>query len=129
MKEKTSGQIIKYVFAVMLVCVFGYFILGEILLPADDLGGKGSAEKYSGAWERVLPNGERVPQEIPGKCDAKKDEIVIVETKLPDDIPEDMYLSFGSAKQEMEIYVDGELRGSYSTKDTRLFGVLSLIHI
>lgn len=125
MKEKTSGQIIKYVFAVMLVCVFGYFILGEILLPADDLGGKGSAEKYSGAWERVLPNGERVPQEIPGKCDAKKDEIVIVETKLPDDIPEDMYLSFGSAKQEMEIYVDGELRGSYSTKDTRLFGKIS----
>ena len=116
---------LKYIFIVLFVCVFAYFILGEFFLPADDLGEIGSMKKYSREWERILPNGDRVPQEVPGRCDAKKNEVVIVETTLPKMIPEDMYLCFRSAKQDMEIYVDGELRQTYSTKDTRLFGNVS----
>lgn len=69
--------------------------------------------------------GGRISQKIPGHCDAKKNETIIVETKLPLDISEDMYLCFRSAKQDMEIYVDGQLRQNYSTEDTRLFGKVS----
>ena len=116
---------LKYIFVVLFVCVFAYFILGEFFLPADDLGEIGRMKKYSREWERILPNGDRVPQEVPGRCDAEKNEVVIVETTLPKMIPEDMYLCFRSAKQDMEIYVDGELRQTYSTKDTRLFGNVS----
>lgn len=127
MREKKSKQIIKYIFVILLVCVFAYLILGEILLPADELGEARSVEKYSGTWERVLPNGTRIPQEIPGKCDAEKNEIVTVETKLPENISEDKYLCFRSAKQDMEIYIDGKLRQSYSTQYTRLFGNVSAV--
>lgn len=127
MQKKSNRQIIKYIFIVLLVCVFGYFILGECFLPADNLGAKGSMTKYSEEWERVLPNGERIPQKIPGKCDVEKNEMVTVETKLPDYISEGTYLCFRSAKQDMEIYVDGELRQSYSTKETRLFGKVSAV--
>ena len=98
---------LKYIFVVLFVCVFAYFILGEFFLPADDLGEIGRMKKYSREWERILPNGDRVPQEVPGRCDAEKNEVVIVETTLPKMIPEDMYLCFRSAKQDMEIYVDG----------------------
>lgn len=125
MKEKGKAQIINYIFAILLVCVFGYFIVGEFFFPADNLNGTGTVKEYTGKWERVLPNGERVLQEIPGSCEAEKNEKIIVETKLPAYISEDVYLSFGSAKQEMKIYIDGELRESYSTKDSRVFGKVS----
>ena len=72
MEEKKSKQIIKYIFIVLLVSVFAYLIVGECMLPADDLGENGSVEKYSGTWERVLPNERRISQKIPGHCDAKK---------------------------------------------------------
>lgn len=125
MREKKKNKVIKYIFIVSLVLVFTYLILGELLLPADDLGDVGSMEEYSGTWERVLPDGHRIPQSIPGRCEAEKNEVVIVETKLPTEISEDTYLCFRSAKQDMEIYVDGEMRQKYSTEDTRLFGKIS----
>lgn len=125
MREKKYNHFIRNISIILLGCVFIYFILGEIFLPTDNLGEMGSAEKYAGEWMRIMPNGNRIPQEVPGRCNAERNEIVTIETKLPDQIPEDSYLCFRSAKQDMEIYVDGELRQTYSTKDTRLVGKVS----
>lgn len=127
MNAQKSQKRIKRIFAVLFVCVFGYFVLGETLLPADALGNAGKVQQYSGEWKRVLEDGRSIPQQIPGRCEAERDEVFTVETVIPKTMQQDTYLCFRSAKQNMEIYVDGELRLEYSTKDTRWFGKTSAV--
>lgn len=121
MKQK----IINLIFAVFLIFVGTYFLLGEILLPPDKLDHDNVCKEYTAEWERITPDGKRETVTMPGRCIAQRNEIVIVETKLPDDIENGRYLCFRSAKQDMKFYVDGELRKEYSTKDSRLFGRMS----
>ena len=100
---------------------------GECLLPADEWGNSGRARSYQGQWVRVLDNGEKVVQEVPGRCQAERNEAVILETVLPETIQKDTYLCFRSGKQDMELSVDGVLRQKYSTGQTRIFGKVSAV--
>lgn len=127
MEDKKSSNKIAWIFIGLIICIFLYFVLGECLLPADEWGNDINLEHYQGQWERVLPDGERVLQAIPGSCQAERGEEVILETKLPESLRTDVYLCFRSAKQDMEIYIDGELRQKYSTEETRLFGKTSAV--
>lgn len=117
----------KRIFAIATTCIFFYFLLGEYLLPADEWGNSADFQRYSGQWVRVLENGSKVSQEIPGRCQVARNEAVTLETKLPEALSEDTYLCFRSAKQDMEIYVNGKLRQQYSTEKTRLFGKTSAV--
>lgn len=117
----------KRIFAICVICVLLYFVLGECVLPADEWGNGAGFQSYSGQWERVMEDGSRVMQEVPGRCQAARNEVVTLETTLPETLPEDTYLCFRSAKQDMEIYVDGQLRQQYSTENTRLFGKTSAV--
>lgn len=117
---------INLVFAVLVISVLAYFVLGEILLPSDGLGRAYDVYgEYVGEWERVAPDGTREPIEVPGRCRADRNEVVAVETRLPETIGHNTYLCFRSAKQDMRFYIDGKLRQEYSTEDNRLFGRMS----
>jgi len=118
-------KFINLIFAVLVLAVFCYFIIGEWFLPADELGDAYICTEYSGKWERISADGTREPIGIPGKCEADRNEIVVVETKLPETIEQGRYLCFRSAKQDMRFYIDGELRQEYSTRKGRLFGRMS----
>ena len=118
-------KIIMLLFAIMVIGVAVYFVCGEIFLPADQLEQGDDCTEYKGQWERVAETGEREPIKVPGKYKTAKNEIVVVETKLPEIIEQNRYLCFQSAKQEMKFYVDGVLRQEYSTKETRKFGRVS----
>ena len=120
-------SIISFIFYTFIFLVASYFILGELLLPSDELDKEFICEEYKGDWERITEDGERVPINVPGSCEAERNELVIIETTLPETIENNRYLCFRSAKQEMKIYVDGELRQEYSNEDTRLFGRLSAV--
>lgn len=113
--------------AALLVTVFAYFILGEIFLPPDELDNNYLCTEYTGSWERILSDGTREPVKMPGKCEADRNEVVVVETKLPETIEEGRYLCFRSAKQDMQFYIDGELRQEYSNRENRLFGRMSAV--
>lgn len=110
---------------ILLFVVFAYFVLGECFLPSDGLDGEYFCTVYAGGWERITDSGAREPVTMPGKCEADRNEIVVVETKLPETIEAGRYLCFRSAKQDMWFYVDGELRQQYSNKENRLFGRMS----
>lgn len=127
MANKKRNNIIFWFFTVATAFVFLYLVLGECLLPSDDWGKNAAFKQYSGQWMRVLDDGTRIPQEVPGQCKADRNESVILETKLNREQATDVYLCFRSAKQDMEIYVDGKLRRKYSTKETRLFGRTSAV--
>lgn len=122
MAGRTSGNGIIRIFAILITGVLLYFVLGECLLPADEWGNDANLQSYRGQWVRVLEDGRKVSQEIPGGCRAARGETVVVETELPETLQKDTYLCFRSAKQDMEFYIDGELRQEYSTEQTRLFG-------
>lgn len=118
-------KVINLIFAVLLIIVGTYFVMGEIFLPPDSLSEEAVCARYTGKWERIKEEGTREPVTMPGKCEADRDELVVVETILPDEIESDRYLCFRSAKQDMKFYIDGQLKQEYSTKENRLFGRMS----
>lgn len=118
-------KVINLIFAVLLIIVGTYFVMGEIFLPSDSLSEEAVCARYTGKWERIKEEGTREPVTMPGKCEADRDEMVVVETILPDEIESDRYLCFRSAKQDMKFYIDGQLKQEYSTKENRLFGRMS----
>lgn len=123
--ENKRQKYINIIFAILLFTVFAYFILGEIFLPSDGLDKDYLCAEYNGEWERVWPDGSREPVAMPAKCKADRKEVVVVETKLPASIEEGRYLCFRSVKQDMQFYIDGELRRQYSNRENRLFGRMS----
>lgn len=121
---KRHEMIDKIVMA-MLLAVFAYLILGQHFLPSDKMTDAYICDEYTGKWEHVTPDGKREPLTTPGRCEAKRNETVVMETTLPEDIGHHRYLCFQSAKQDMKFYIDGELRQEYTTKEHRLFGRMS----
>ena len=123
--SKLKIDILKWVFTFMVIAVGAYFVLGELCLPADTLNKDYVCEVYQGEWEVVLWDGTRQPIELPGKCQVQNNEVVTIETILPDTIEKGNYICYRSSKQDVKCYVDGVLREEYTTKDTRLFGKTS----
>ncbi|MBR1816747.1 MAG: response regulator [Lachnospiraceae bacterium] len=119
---------IKVMFGVFVVAVFAYFIYGETVLPADSpSNGDYEYKEYDGEWTWTKSDGTTETFKFPYQCDAERGEIVTIETILPDVIENNSYLCFRSTKQDMKIWIDGELRRSYSTEDTRAFGTNSAV--
>lgn len=118
---------IKWIFAVMFVALLLYLVLGQVFLETDVPDNGYYCEEFNENWIQIKADGSRSPVTIPGKCQAERDEEITVETKLPETIDAKAVLCFRSAKQDMEIYVDGVLREEYSTKATRLFGKTSAV--
>lgn len=118
-------KIVNVIFTVLIIIVGAYFAFGEIFLPSDQLDQESVCIKYTGKWERVTGEGTREPIAMPGKCEADRGEVVVLETTLPDEIESGRYLCFRSAKQDMKFYIDGQLKKEYTTKESRLFGKMS----
>lgn len=126
MNQQKTNRIAK-ISLLLIVVIFAGFILGEIWLPSDQLKIKNSCKTYSGEWERVWQDGTYETVEIPGECAAERNEVVTLQTVLPEKIKAGQYLCFRSAKQDMRFYVDGKLRQQYSTKENRIFGKMSAV--
>lgn len=115
------GQVLEGIFVVAVFIMLAYFIFGQILLPAETDSSYQRCEIFDTQWEQVFADGSREPVEIPGECKASPGEPFAIETTLGE-IEPGSALSFYSLKQDMKVYVGEELRVSYSTKDTRIFG-------
>ena len=76
----------------------------------------------------MMDDGSKEPVEVTGICDAERGEEVTITTTFPQNFnAEEMpWLCFRSSLQDMKIYIDGELREAYTTKDTRLWGKYSV---
>ena len=121
-RTNTSIHRIKWILVVLLTGVLLFLVLAECLLPAENVSGSEGCRVFESSWERILSDGTRVAVTVPGECEAERKEAVVVETVLPENLTDETSLCFRSSMQDMEIYVDGELRQNYTTKDTRPFG-------
>ena len=125
MKDKMQiMKALKLIFSAMLVAVLLFFVLGEVLLPKDNLSEQEECELFQADWVRELPDGSTEPVEIPGKCKANRNELVRVTTVLPQN-QKDAWFCIRSSQQDMQIYIGDELRQEYSTAGQRLFGINS----
>ena len=117
-----SNTLIQKIFGILVLLIMTYFCLGEILVEENRPHMGEECQIFVGDWERIMPDGSRVPVEVPGEVAAKRKEEVVIETVLPNDIRVGTSLCMRSSQQDMKIYIDGDLRQYYTTKDTRLFG-------
>lgn len=132
MNEKKKTSIINNIMIVapkifgciILLCV-AFLCIGGRLLPTESDATATECKEFETQWIHVLENGEKNPVEVPGKIPAESGEIVTLTTILPREIESGEFLCFRSVWQDVNIYVDGELRVQYTTKDSRLFGTNS----
>ena len=108
----------------MMVAVVLFLIMGETLMPKENISVGQDCEVFEAEWKRVFSNGSWESVSIPGECEAERGEIVRVETTLPAE-QADVWFCARASQQDMKIYVGNELREEYSTKDTRPFGINS----
>ncbi len=113
---------VKVFFAVCAILALIYFVVGQVIAPDERDVESENCKVFVSDWYQVLEDGERVPVEVPGNAQAESGEKVTLVTKLPEDLHNIDVICFRPIWQDVEVYVDGELRDSYSTKETRLFG-------
>lgn len=125
MFKKTKYSVNKYIqilFYVLIAIIFVGFFCAESLLPSE-LEQEIVTEnlKYEGdvIWEK--PDGSREKITLPGEYNVKKGQVMVLTTILPDDYSENTIAIRGS-QQNVRLYIDGELRTEYDTKDSRPFG-------
>lgn len=118
-------KVVKKVFVVVASIVLTFFLLGELILPDERDVVSSECSVFETDWYRILEDGERKKIEVPGKLPAEYGELVTIETQLPQDIFNRECLCFRIVWQDAEVYIDGELRESYTTKDSRPFGTNS----
>ena len=123
--NNTSRFVYQFIIALgitIYLFMIGLMIWGEQTLPDERTFTDVSIEDYSDGWSRQLPDGSFEAITIPGHYELTSEEGLIIEKKIKEIKAPVLYVSFNSEKQDIYAYVDSELRYSYSTKDTRLFG-------
>lgn len=128
-KESKLIAALKKIFIVMILAICCYFLFGQFFLSHEQEIGHGVYRTMSDGWMWIKEDGTKEPLEIPGKCGAKRNEFIVIENVLPEDVRDNLYLCVRSSKQEMKVYVDDELRQEYTTADTRLFGKVSAVSL
>ncbi|MGN0587322.1 MAG: HD-GYP domain-containing protein, partial [Oscillospiraceae bacterium] len=107
------------------IAVIVFFTVGIIVLPDESQSETVTCGQLDISWQRVMEDGSTVPVSVPGTVEAERGETVTITGVLPRDFSMGditPWLCFRSNKQDMEIYIDGRLRETYSTEDSRLWG-------
>ena len=117
----------KIVFGIAVLVVMLFIVIGEIVFPDERDNDKirGSFQLFEAQWQQVLANGDRIPVEVPGDIPAEFGEVITLVTTVPEGVYDGEIICFHVIWQDIDIYIDGELRLSYSTKDSRPFGTNS----
>ena len=111
-------QKIRGIISIILLIVFGYIFIGEIVLPKNTPINGDICDILPGDnWVEVKPDGSKVPYKVPGKTDGD----IVLETTLPTDFNKD-YTVLCFRGMDMDIYINDELRKSLHTKDYKWFG-------
>lgn len=123
-KINRGMKIIKWILGGMLIFSFLFFIIGENVLPENDVMEGSTFQNFEAQWVQEMPDGTKTPVTIPGNCDVSYGEWGVISTQLPEN-QTDTWLCARSMQQELNIYVGEELRKAYSTLETQKFGKTS----
>jgi len=124
-KITKTFKFLKILFAAIILFLILFFIIGEAFSPSEWDVALTDCKPFVSQWEQITEGGKRIPVPFPGRVDAQEGEVVTLATTLPENITNGMCLCFHPIWQDVEIYIDGALRQSYSTVDSRPFGTNS----
>ena len=113
---------IQLTFYILMFLIIAAFIVGESVYPSERTKMSLDANiRYTGTftWEKADGSSEVI--QVPGQYDVPAGETMVLITVLPEDYNANA-IGLRSSLQDVKYYIDGELRDSYDTKDTRPFG-------
>ncbi|MBQ7582494.1 MAG: hypothetical protein IJU25_06705, partial [Lachnospiraceae bacterium] len=103
---------------VILILVFGYFFIGEMVLPNDvPVNGNICDVLPGNQWYEIKEDGTKVPFTVPGHTDGD----ITLETTLPVAFERE-YGALCFRGMDMQIFISDIERGALRTKDFGLFG-------
>ncbi|MDO4513322.1 MAG: diguanylate cyclase [Lachnospiraceae bacterium] len=76
---------------------------------------------YEGSFEWIKSTGEHVAIALPGRLDIPRGEVVVLESRIPEDFVETAII-LRSSQQDVRIFIGGELRVDYNTVHSRPVG-------
>lgn len=127
--KRSIDNILWFIFYCLVGGVFIFFVFGCLKAPSERQEEVFKYGVFDIDWYQVMDDGSKVPIDVPGKCSAKKNELVTITSKVPNKLELGeitTWLCFRTTKQDMAVYIDGKLRKEYNTKDTRLWGKTSV---
>lgn len=130
MKKQDVSEILikiaKYFFIVSAIAMFFFVVIGEIVCPNEQGDKYDECREFEAKWEQILEDGSRIAVEVPGKVEAKNGEPFTIATVIPaEDAKTGQCLFFRPVWQDIKVWIDGEQRAYYTTKETRPFGTNS----
>lgn len=114
-RERSLFGGIAGVYLVLAILLVGFIVVSCFLFQSRDLIKYWTAN-YEGDWYRIYEDGSREKRELPIDDNIVKGSDLIVETILPDEIPEDAIFCIFVGR-DTEVYVGDELREQFSNED------------
>ena len=125
MKHK-ADSVIERVLLTVIIVLAAFFAIGVYAFPDESQPEIFRCRPLGTSWQQVMDDGSLVPVEVPGKYTAKEGETATLTARLPESFDDfggvTPWLCLRASKQDISIYIDGELRERYTTENTRLWG-------
>ena len=90
-KDRKWMSVLKGIFLSFIVIVCMYLFLGQIFLAHEKDNGQKECYEFFDGWVWIQDDGERVEIEIPGRCDVERNEPMVIENVLPDDVLDNQF--------------------------------------
>lgn len=106
------------IFLMIAISVFTYALVGESIRGEASIGSFDVSELNTG-WTLTADDGGIIAEDIvlPYKAEKKHRSKVTLTNTLPADIKDGMHLCFRSKRQDVVIYVNGEVRADYRAEN------------
>ena len=111
----------RILFYVVILVLFAAFFLGQSIYPSERETVTEESITYTGTFYRELPDGTEEEIRVPDRYDVPAGELLVIRSVLPQDYNENT-IAIRSSLENVRIYIGGELRTVYDTKNTRPFG-------
>lgn len=108
-------------FTFLLVGIVAFFV-AQALLPKEKDEAGYFCEEFNQQWNQVHEDGTREPVEVPGRLQGEHGSVFRIETKVTARLALQGCFCLKASRQDVKVFVNNELRASYSTKETRLHG-------
>ena len=120
-EKYTINRYKRILFYMVMVILLLVFLLGQRIYPSERETVTEESITYTGTffWEKADGTEEEI--RIPGKYDVPAGELLVIRAVLPEDYNENT-IAIRASIENVRIFIGGELRTVYDTKDTRPFG-------
>ncbi len=113
------------IFFVATLMMLLFLIVGQYIYPDERDERETHCRIFEASWQQVLEDGSRVDVQIPGTVPSQRNEPVTLATTVPQGVHSGEFIFFRPIWQDVNIYIDGQLRVSYNTENSRPFGTNS----